>query len=139
MLFSNSLILIKRQKEQLKDYPPIDDPISLFVNYMQIARELQDACTKALEIYGNLLTTWEQESIESLRTSARTLLTNVATSGKEFPGHDITSFCDFYNKKVKTSQYNENFNSFTSMLARDAQKYAQRVEISYEDFKQYYM
>lgn len=132
------LFSLKRQKEQLQDYPPIDDPISLFVNYMQIARELQEACTKALEVYGNLLTTWEQESIDSLRTSAVALLTNVATSGRELPDHDIASFCEFYNEKVKASQYNEKFNSFTSILTRDAQKYAQRVEISYEDFKQYY-
>lgn len=54
------LFVLKKQKAQLQEYPPIDDPVSLFVNYLQIVYELKEACTKALDVYGNLLNNWEQ-------------------------------------------------------------------------------
>lgn len=129
---------LKRQKEQLQDYPPIDDPVSLFVNYMQIAYDLKETCTKALDVYGNLLSAWERESIDLLRTSAIGLLTNATIGGGDFSSYDVNSFCEYYKAKVETSQYDEKFNSFTTMVKGDVEKYAERIETTYKDFKRYY-
>ena len=132
------LFVLKKQKAQLQEYPPIDDPVSLFINYLQIAYELKEACTKALDVYGNLLSNWERESIELLQTSAMGLLTNATIGGGNFTDFDIDSFCEYYRGKVKTMQHGANFNAFTSMLKSDAEKYTKRIESTYEDFKRYY-
>lgn len=57
------LFLLKKQKSQLQEYIPVDDPISMFVNYMQTAYELKETCMKALDVYGNLLNNLKRESI----------------------------------------------------------------------------
>ena len=132
------LFVLKKQKSQLQEYPPIDDPVSLFVNYLQIAYELKEACTKALDVYGNLLNNWERESIELLQTSAMGLLTNATIGGGNITDFDVDSFCEYYKGKVKAMQHGANFNAFTSMLKSDAEKYTQRIESTYEDFKRYY-
>ena len=132
------LFVLKKQKAQLQEYPPIDDPVSLFINYLQIAYELKEACTKALDVYGNLLNNWERESIELLQTSATGLLTNATIGGGNFTDFDIDSFCEYYKGKVKAMQHGANFNAFTSMLKSDAEKYTKRIESTYEDFKRYY-
>lgn len=110
----------------------------MFVNYMQTAYELEESCTKALDVYGNLLTNWERESIELLKTSALDLLANAIISGGNFTDYDVSSFCDYYNNRVKTMQHGEKYNAFTTMVKTDAEKYAQRIESTYEDFKRYY-
>ena len=132
------LFVLKKQKFQLQEYPPIDDPVSLFVNYLQIAYELKEACTKALDVYGNLLNNWERESIELLQTSTIGLLTNATIGGGDFKDFDIDSFCDYYRGKVAAMQHGANFNAFTSMLKSDAENYTKRIESTYEDFKRYY-
>ena len=132
------LFVLKKQKSQLQEYPPIDDPVSLFINYLQIAYELKEACTKALDVYGNLLNNWERESIELLQTSAMGLLTNATIGGGNFTDFDVDSFCEYYRGKVKAMQHGANFNAFTSMLKSDAEKYTKRIESTYEDFKRYY-
>ena len=132
------LFVLKKQKSQLQEYPPIDDPVSLFINYLQIAYELKEACTKALDVYGNLLNNWERESIELLQTSAMGLLTNATIGGGNFTDFDVDSFCEYYRGKVKAMQHGANFNAFTSMVKSDAEKYTKRIESTYEDFKRYY-
>lgn len=132
------LFVLKKQKAQLQEYPPIDDPVSLFVNYLQIAYELKEACTKALDVYGNLLNNWERESIELLQTSTMGLLTNATIGGGSFTDFDVDSFCEYYREKVKAMQHGANFNAFTSMVKSDAEKYTKRIESTYEDFKRYY-
>jgi len=132
------LFVLKKQKSQLQEYPPIDDPISMFVNYMQTAYELKEACTKALDVYGNLLNNWERESIEILQTSAIGLLTNATIGGRNFSDFDVNSFCEYYEEKVQTSQHSADFNSFTTMVKSDTEKYTKRIESTYEDFKRYY-
>ena len=132
------LFVLKKQKSQLQEYPPIDDPISMFVNYMQTAYELKEACTKALDVYGNLLNNWERESIEMLQTSAIGLLTNATIGGRNFSDFDVNSFCEYYEEKVQTSQHSADFNSFTTMVKSDTEKYTKRIESTYEDFKRYY-
>ena len=132
------LFALKKQQAQLQDDPPIDDPVSLFVNYMLTANELKEACTKALDVYGNLLTNWERESVEMLKTSAHILLADATTGGGNFSEYDVSSFCDYYNAKVKTTQHSGNFNAFTTTVKSDVEKYAQRIESTYKDFKRYY-
>ena len=132
------LFVLKKQKSQLQEYPPIDDPVSLFVNYLQIAYELKEACTKALDVYGNLLNNWERESIELLQTSTMGLLTNATIGGGNFTDFDVDSFCEYYRGKVKAMQHGANFNAFTSMVKSDAEKYTKRIESTYEDFKRCY-
>lgn len=132
------LFVLKKQKSQLQEYPPIDDPVSLFVNYLQIAYELKEACTKALDVYGNLLNNWERESIELLQTSTMGLLTSATIGGGDFKDFDVDSFCKYYRGKVAEMQNGANFNAFISMLRSDAEKYTKRIEATYEDFKRYY-
>ena len=131
------LFVLKKQKAQLQEYPPIDDPVSLFVNYLQIAYELKEACTKALDVYGNLLNNWERESIELLLTSTMGLLTNATIDGGSFTDFDVDSFSEYYREKVKAMQHGANFKAFTSMVKSDAEKYTKRIESTYEDFKRY--
>ena len=95
------LFVLKKQKSQLQEYIPVDDPISMFVNYMQTAYELKEAYTKALDVYGNLLNNWERESIESLQTSTMGLLTNATIGGKYFSKFDVNSFCEYYKEQKK--------------------------------------
>ncbi len=132
------LFVLKKQKSQLQEYPPVDDPVSLFVNYLQIAYELKEACAKALDVYGNLLNNWERESIELLQTSTIGLLTNATIGGGDFTDFDVNSFCEYYRGKMEAMQHGANFNAFTSMLKSDTEKYTKRIETTYEDFKRYY-
>ena len=132
------LFVLKKQKSQLQEYPPVEDPVSMFVNYLQIAYELKEACAKALDVYGNLLNNWERESIELLQTSTIGLLTNATIGGGDFTDFDVNSFCEYYRGKMEAMQHGANFNAFTSMLKSDAEKYTKRIETTYEDFKRYY-
>lgn len=132
------LFTLKKQKSQLQEYPPIDDPVSIYVNYMQIAYELKETCTKALDVYGNLLNAWERESIESLQTSIIRLLANISIGGGDFSNYDVKSFCEYYKTKAATSQYNEKYNTFTGPIKGDVEKYTKSIEATYEDFKRYY-
>ena len=132
------LFALKQQKERLQEYPPIDDPASVYVNYMLIANELKTACAKALDAYSNLLTVWERESIESLQTSAIALMINVTIGTKGIEEYDVKSFCAYYEEKRAFSQYSDTFNSFTNPLKTDIEKYTKKIENTYEDFKNYF-
>lgn len=132
------LFALEKQKNQLKEYPPLEDPISIYVDYMIIANSLKLACEKVVDVYGNLLTAWERESISALQSSATALTINVTVHGIDLNECDVNSFCNFYKDKVKSSQYNDNFNSFTSMIKNDIEKYSKRIEDTYADFKNYY-
>ena len=132
------LFALKKQRSQLQEHPPIDDPVSLYVNYIQTAYELKEACTKALNAYGNLLNIWERESIESLQTSAIGLFTNATIGGGDFLNLDVSSFCKYYHEKIQANQHSAEYNSFSSMIKTDAERYTKLIEITYEDFKKYY-
>ncbi len=132
------LFVLKKQKDCIQEYPPVDDPISLFVNYMLIANELKEACTKAINVYGNLLNAWERESVEMMRTSAASLVANATIGGKNFSEYNIKTFCEYYKAKVKEAVQNKDFNSFTSMVKSDVERYNKRIEMTYADFEKYY-
>lgn len=132
------LFALQKQKSQLQEYIPVDDPVSMFVNYMQTAYELKEACIKVLDVYGNLLNNWERESVELLQTSTMGLLTNATIGGKNFSEFDVNSFCEYYKEQIKKFQNGTDFNSFISMVKTDAEKYTKRIESTYEDFKRYF-
>lgn len=132
------LFTLKQQKERLQEYPPIDDPASVYVNYILVANELKTACAKALDAYSNLLTVWERESIESLQSSAIALMINVTIGTKGIEEYDVKSFCAYYEEKRASSQYSDTFNSFTNPLKTDIEKYTKKIENTYEDFKNYF-
>ena len=60
---------VKRQEAQLMEYPPTDDPTSLYVAYVLNAKEANATCDKALFAYENLLTSWEREQLQSCATA----------------------------------------------------------------------
>ena len=66
------------------------------------------------------------------------LLTSATIGGGEFKDFDVDNFCKYYREKVAEMQHGENINAFTPMLKSDAEKYTQRIESTYEDFKRYY-
>lgn len=66
------------------------------------------------------------------------LLTNATIGGKNFLEFDVNSFCEYYKEQMKKFQNGTDFNSFTSMVKTDAEKYTKRIESTYEDFKKYF-
>lgn len=53
----------------LQEFPPIDKPMELFIQYIMNVYELKIECDKDIASFENLLTSWELNIIRQLHTS----------------------------------------------------------------------
>lgn len=62
----NLFYLIKCQYNMIQEFPPMDAPKELFIQYITTAYELKSECDKSTVLFENLLTTWELDKIKQL-------------------------------------------------------------------------
>lgn len=132
------LCAVKRQKTELTEYPPLDEPDKLFVSYVLNTYDVRIACDKVLAAYENLLTTWEQETIRYLQQSAIILSDDFGINAENSEKYTKSFFCDYYNTKVRTAPQNEKINTYTHTVKTNLEKYSTRVKQFCEDFKYCY-
>ncbi len=132
------LVAAKRQKYQLMEYPPIDDPAILYVSYILNAFEVKKTCEKVLSSYSNLLTTWECDVVKQLQLCANSVVSSLGICAENIDQYNVVSFSEFYDQKVRTSPQNEKINNFTYMVQKDLKKYSEQIELFCNEFKQYY-
>ena len=129
---------VKRQETKLAEYPLLEDPDKLYDLYVLNAYDVRIACDKVLAAYGNLLTTWEQETIRYLQLSATTVSDDFGIKAENASKYTKALFCDYYNTKVRTAPQNEKINTYTHTVKTDLEKYSTRVKQFCEDFKYCY-
>lgn len=132
------LVSVKKQEELLMEYPPIEDPVSLFTSYVYNAYEIKKTCTKVLEGYGNLLTSWERETMESLQFKATVFVGNFISGDVEDLPYNVETFKIYFDDKVKNAPQNEKINTFEYGVKRDLEQYVDQIKRFSRDFKAYY-
>ena len=132
------LVAVKKQEELLMEYPPIEDPVSLFTSYVYNAYEIKKASTKVLEGYGNLLTSWERETMEGLQFKATVFVGNFITGDVEVLPYNVETFKKYFDYKVKNAPQNEKINTFEYGVKRDLEQYVEQIKRFSRDFKVYY-
>lgn len=105
----NLFYLIKRQYYMLQEFPPIDAPKELFMQYITTAYELKLECDKSTVIFENLFTTWELDTIKQLQLSTTTLVHNVGIDEAEINQYTPDDFNSYFmDKKSKAPQNEKN-------------------------------
>lgn len=132
------LVAVKRQKCQLTEYPPIDDPTTLYASYVLDIFEVKKACDKVLLSYSNLLTTWERDIVKKLQLYANSVVSSLGICEENIDQYNVVSFSEFYNEKVRTAPQNEKINIFSYTMQRELKKYSEQIELFYNEFKQCY-
>ena len=128
------LMAVKRQEELLMEYPPIEDPVSLFTSYVYNAH----VTSKVLADYENLLTSWERETMESLQEKAILFLANFVSGDSEILPYNAETFKEYYEDKVRNAPQNEKINTFEYDVKRDLEQYVDQIKRFSKDFKVYY-
>ena len=132
------LASVKRQKSQLMEYPPIDDPAVLYASYILNTYEVKQTCDKVLSSYSNLLTTWEFDVVKRLQLYATSFINDLGICAENIDQYDALSFSALYNEKVEKAPQNEKINTFTYAMQKDLKKYSEQIRLFYDTFKQCY-
>lgn len=133
----NFLYLIKRQHGLLQDFHPIDVPKELFLQYIVIAYELKSECAKNIELFGNLLTTWELDTIKQLQTSTYALVNSIGIDEEKIKQYTPYSFEIYFAERKVSAPQNEKVNVFTHDVERGIEKYSEQIKLCFEEFKLY--
>lgn len=128
----------KRQEIQITEYLPIDDPVKLYECYVHNVYKIRVSCDKVLNAYENLLTTWEQETVKLLKSSATVLSDDFGIRVDNAEKYTVELFCDYYKEQKKIAPQNEQFNNYTYNVKRDLEKYITKVKQFCDDFKYCY-
>lgn len=83
----------------LQEYPPIDAPKELFIQYITTAYELKSECDKSALLFENLLTTWELDAIKQLQLSTTTLVHNIGIDETKINQYTPDRFNSYFEKK----------------------------------------
>lgn len=134
----NLFYLIKRQNKMLQEFPPIDAPKELFVQYITIAYELKIECDKSIILFENLLKFWEQEEIKQLQSSLNRLIQNIGIDENEIIEYSAESFEIYYENKKLNSPQNEKINVFINDMQRGIEKYSDQIKRCSAEFKPYF-
>lgn len=130
--------LIKRQNKMLQEFPPIEAPKELFMQYITTAYELKIECDKSIVVFENLLKSWELEEIKRLQLSLNTLIHNIGIDENEIIEYSAESFNIYFeNKKLKAPQ-NEKINVFINDVQNGIEKYSEQIKKCSEEFKPYF-
>lgn len=132
------LVAVKRQEELLMENPPIEDPVSLFTSYVYNAYEIKKAIAKVLKNYGNLLTSWERETMEGLQFKATVFVGNFITGDVEVLPYNVETFKMYFDDKVKSAPQNEKINTYEYDVKSDLEQYVDQIKRFSRDFKAYY-
>lgn len=132
------LMSAKRQESQLMEYPPTDDPTSLFVAYILNANEVKAACNKVLSAYENLLTSWEWDTINQLQLCSTAFINNFEAITRDGLKYNAVSFSEWYNVKKLSAPQNEKINTFVYTIQKDLEKYSESIQHFCKDFESYY-
>lgn len=133
----NLFYLIKRQYSMLQEFPPIDEPKELFIQYITMAYELKSECDKSTAIFENLLTTWELDTIKQLQLSTTTLVHNVGIDEAEINQYTPYDFNLYFMDQKSTALQNEKINVFVYDLQKGIKKYTEQIKLCFEEFKPY--
>jgi hypothetical protein len=133
----NLFYLIKRQYNMLQEFPPIDAPKELFMQYITTAYELKSECDKSAAIFQNLLTPWELDTIKQLQLSTSTLVHNVGIGEAEINQYTPDSFGSHFADKKSTAPQNEKINVFIHDVQKGIEKYTEQIKFCFEEFKPY--
>jgi len=131
------LYLVKRQHGMLQESPPIDAPKELFLQYIVIAYELKSECDKGIELFGNLLTTWELDTIKQLQTSTYSLVHGVGINQEEINQYTPDSFATYFAEKKASAPQSEKINVFIHDVEKGIEKYSEQIKLCFEEFKHY--
>lgn len=134
----NLLYLIKRQYNMLQEFPPIDKPKELFVQYVMNIYELKIECDKDIASFENLLTSWELDAIKQLHTSVSNIVFSIGIDETEINKYSLEQFNIYYLEKKNTSPQNEKINVFIHDIQNGIEKYSEQIKLCVEDFKRYF-
>ncbi len=129
--------LIKRQYNMLQEFPPIDAPKELFIQYITTAYELKSECDRSAAIFENLLTTWELDTIKQLQLSTTTLVYNVGIDEAEINQYTPDGFNSYFMDRKLTAPQNEKINVFIHDVQNGIEKYTEQIKLRFEEFKSY--
>lgn len=133
----NLFYLIKWQYNMLQEFPPIDAPKELFIQYITTAYELKSECDKSAVLFENLLTTWELDTIKQLQLSTTTLVQNIGINETEINQYTPDSFNLYFADKKSTSPQNEKINVFLYDVQKGIENYTEQIKTCFEEFKPY--
>lgn len=133
----NFLYLLKRQHGMLQEFPPIESPKELFSQYIVIAYELKFECDRSINLFENLLTTWELDTIKKLQTSIYTLVHSIGVNETEINQYTPNSFNAYFEEKKASAPQNEKINVFIHDVQKGIEKYSEQVNLCVEEFKHY--
>lgn len=133
----NLLFLIKRQYSMLQEFPPIDNPKELFVQYIIIAYELKSECDKTVTLFDNLLTTWELDTLKQLQLSITTLVYNIGIDEAEINLYTPDRFHSYFLHKKSVAPQSEKINVFIYDVQKGIEKYIVQIKLCFEEFKNY--
>lgn len=133
----NLFYLIKRQNSLLQEFPPIEAPKELFMQYITIAYELKSECDKSIVMFENLLKTWELDMIKQLHLSTITLVYNVGIDEDEINQYTPDDFNTYFMEKKLTAPQNEKINVFLHDVEKGIEKYSDQIKLCFEEFKSY--
>lgn len=132
------LYSIKHQKMQLPEYITIDDPSLIYTLYINDVYAIKEACDKVLSSYENLLKIWEKEDLEQLQMCASSIVFDIGIDVEKINDFTLERFAEHYNNKVATAPHNDKFNNFTFTLKKDIEKYSDKINFVFDEFKPYY-
>ncbi|MBU3878270.1 hypothetical protein HGO97_020930 [Faecalicatena sp. AGMB00832] len=134
----NLLYLIKRQYDVLQEFPPIDKPKELFVQYVMNAYELKIECDKDIASFENLLASWELDTIRQLYTSVSKVVFSIGIDETEISRYTMEEFNIYYSEKKGAAPQNEQINVFVHDVQKGIEKYSDQIKLCVEEFKRYF-
>lgn len=133
----NLFYLIKRQHKMLQEFPPIDEPKELFMQYITIAYELKVECDKSKALFENLLKSWEFKAIQGLQSSTSTLVFSIGIDDDKIIQYSPDDFKVYFENKKSTAPQSENYNNFVYEVQKGIEKYTEQIKKCAEEFKSY--
>lgn len=113
----------------LQEFPPIDAPKELFMQYITTAYELKLECDKSTVIFENLFTTWELDTIKQLQLSTTTLVHNVGIDEAEINQYTPDDFNSYFMDKKSKAPQNEKINVFIHDVQKGIEKYTEQIKL----------
>ena len=132
------LYLLKNQHGLLQEFPPVDAPRELFLQYIIPCYEMKLECDKSIVLFENLLTTWELDSIKQLQTASSSLVHSVDIATERINEYTPDSFLTYFMEKKASAPQNDRMNVFVYNIEKGIEKYSQQIRLCYDEFKRYF-
>lgn len=133
----NLFYLIRRQHNMLQEFPSIDAPRELFIQYITTAYELKIECDKSKALFENLLKSWELGTIQGLQLSTTTLIHSIGIDENEIIQYSPDSFNAYFEDKKSTAPQSEEINVFIYGVQKGVEEYTEQIKRCAEEFKSY--